>query len=99
MYKDNGNLGLFEADDLKIPEFKAELEKLEVDEISLPFQTQYGYHIVKLNSRNKKRKITLESDWEQISGMALNLKIDKEYKKWIEVLKKDIPIEIRADYN
>jgi peptidyl-prolyl cis-trans isomerase SurA len=99
VYKDNGNLGLFEADDLKIPEFKAELEKLEVDEISLPFQTQYGYHIVKLNNRNKKRKITLENDWEQISGMALNLKIDKEYKKWIEVLKKDIPIEIRADYN
>lgn len=99
VYKDNGKLGVFEADDLKIPEFKAELSKLEVGEISQPFQTQYGFHIVKLNSRNKKRKITLENDWEQISEMALNLKIDKEYKKWISFLKQDIPIEIRAKYN
>jgi hypothetical protein len=41
----------------------------------------------------------LENDWEKISGMALNIKIDKEYKKWIEILKNDIPIEIRANYN
>ena len=99
VYKDNGKLGLFEADDLKIPEFKSEIAKLKVGEISQPFQTQYGYHIVKLNNRNNKRKITLEDDWEQISGMALNIKIDKEYKKWIKILKQDIPIQIRANYN
>jgi peptidyl-prolyl cis-trans isomerase SurA len=99
VYKDNGKLGLFESDDLKIPEFKEEVSKLKIGEISHPFQTQYGYHIVKLNSRNEKRKVTLENDWERISEMALNIKVDKEYKKWIESLKKDIPIEIRASFN
>lgn len=99
VYKDGGNLGIFEVDDLKIPEFKNEIAKLAEGEISKPFQTQYGYHIVKLNSRNERRKITLESDWEKISEIALNYKIDKEYKKWIQFLKQDIPIEIRANYN
>jgi peptidyl-prolyl cis-trans isomerase SurA len=99
VYKDNGRLGLFEVDELKIPEFKKEIAKLSEGEISLPFQTQYGFHIVKLNKRNQQRKITLENDWEQISGLALNFKIDKEYKKWIENLKEDIPIEIRATFN
>jgi len=99
VYKDNGKLGLFEANDLKIPEFKTEIAKLKVGEISYPFETQYGYHIVKLNNRNEKRKITLDNDWEQISEMALNIKIDKEYKKWIIQLKQDIPIQMRANYN
>jgi len=99
VYKDNGKLGLFEANDLKIPEFKTEISKLKVGEISYPFETQYGYHIVKLNNRNEKRKITLDNDWEQISEMALNIKIDKEYKKWIIQLKQDIPIQMRANYN
>ena len=99
VYKDNGNLGLFEADDLKIPEFKIEVAKLKVGDISQPFQTKYGFHIVKLNKRNEKRELTLENDWERISEMALNIKIDKEYKKWITGLKKEIPIEIRANYN
>lgn len=98
-YKDKGKLGLFEATDLKIPEFKNEIAKLKIGEISMPFKTQYGYHIVLLNNRNEKRKLSLEDDWERISEMALNIKVDKEYKKWIAILKKDIPIEIRATFN
>lgn len=99
VYKDKGNLGLFEATNLKIPEFKIEVAKLKVGEISHPFQTKYGFHIVRLNKRNEKRQLTLENDWEKISEMALNIKIDKEYKKWIKELKKEIPIKIRANYN
>lgn len=99
VYKDKGRLGLFETKDLKIPEFKTEVANLKIDEISFPFQTKFGYHIVKLNNRNEQRKLTLENDWERISEMALNIKIDKEYKKWIVSLRTEIPIEIRANYN
>jgi peptidyl-prolyl cis-trans isomerase SurA len=99
VYKDKGRLGVFETKDLKIPEFKTEVSKLKVGEISHPFQTKFGYHIVLLNNRNEQRKLTLEKDWERISELALNIKIEKEYQKWIAGLKKEIPIEIRANYN
>ncbi len=99
VYKDNGNLGVFEIESLKIPEFVDIVANLQPGEISEPFRTSYGFHIVKLNSRKEKRKVTLQSDWERIQEMTLNLKIDKEYKKWISRLKEELPIEVSAQYN
>jgi len=98
VYKDNGNLGTFEMETLKIPEFKEVVAGLKPGDMSEPFRTSYGYHIVKLNNRIEKRKLNLENDWERIREMALNVKIDKEYKKWIDDLKTEVPIELRAAY-
>ncbi|HHJ52459.1 MAG TPA: parvulin peptidyl-prolyl isomerase, partial [Caldithrix abyssi] len=92
--KDLGHLGEFEVDKLALPQFKAVVQKLKVGEISMPFKTDYGYHIVKLNARKERRKLTLENDWQKIEEYALNHKMEMEYKKWIEELKKSVPIEI-----
>lgn len=97
--QDKGALGVFETKSLKIPEFINVVKNLKPGEISEPFRTSYGYHIVRLNERVDKRKIDLESDWERIQEMALNFKIEDEYQKWIANLKTEIPIEIRARYN
>ena len=60
----------------------------------MPFKTEFGYHIVKLNSRTDAREMSLTSDWERIQEMALNFKIENEYSRWIIKLKEDIPIQI-----
>jgi peptidyl-prolyl cis-trans isomerase SurA len=96
---DKGHLGRWEVDKLAIPEFKKVVTSMKVGEISQPFKTDYGYHIVKLNQYSEPRDVTLEKDWEQIKGMALNFKIEKEYKDWILAMKKDIPIEYKISFD
>jgi len=92
---DKGHLGTWEVDNLAIPQFKTIVTTMEVGEISEPFKTDYGYHIVRLNSHEKPRTLSLEKDWDKIQNLALNYKIDQEYKSWIAMLKDDIPIEYK----
>ena len=80
---------------MAIPEFKDIVTHMKVNDISEPFKTDFGYHIVRLNSREEPRALSLERDWDKIQTMALNYKIDREYKSWIAKLKEDIPIEYK----
>ncbi len=97
--EDKGNLGLWEVDNLAIAAFKQIVKDLQPGEISEPFKTEFGYHVLKLNSRQKARRLSLDNDWEQIQQLALNYKIEQEYLKWIESIKKDIPIEYKINLN
>ncbi len=92
--KDHGHLGVFEIDKLVIPAFKQVVDTLKIGEISEPFKTEFGYHIVRLDDRQDKRKMDLEHDWDRIEMYAKNYKIEKEYRKWIAELKEQVPIQI-----
>lgn len=93
--KDRGHLGIFEVSKLVVPEFRNQIEHLKIGEISQPFNTEFGYHIVKLENRQEKRSLTMENDWQKIQTMALNYKRDNEYGIWLQALRNEIPIEIR----
>ncbi len=92
--KDHGHLGVFELDKLQIPQFRTVLAKMKPGEVSEPFKTEYGYHIVRLNAFTPAHKLTLKDDWEEIQKYALNYKMQNEYQKWINELKKHIYIKI-----
>ncbi len=96
--KDNGHLGIFEVDQMVIPQFKTVVEKMKPGEISAPFKTDFGYHIVKLNDRQAARTFTLEKDWGRIEQMALNHKMETKYSEWIKELKKTVPIDIKKGF-
>ncbi len=51
--KNEGNLGWFSAFRMVYP-FENAAYKTKVGELSEPFRTQFGYHIVKVNKREKK---------------------------------------------
>jgi peptidyl-prolyl cis-trans isomerase SurA len=93
--QDKGHLGTFELDKMVVPQFKEAISKLSPGEISQPFKTDFGFHIVKLDKRSEKRSLNLENDWQKIEEFTLNYKMEQEYKKWLEELKKNVPIEIR----
>jgi parvulin-like peptidyl-prolyl isomerase len=97
--KDKGNLGDWETEKLAIPAFKEVIAKLSPGQISEPFKTEYGYHILKLNWRKEPRQLTLEDDWDQIQQIALNHKIEMEYAKWMEKLKQEIPVIYHVNFN
>ncbi len=95
--KDKGHLGTFEYDQLVVPQFKEVISTLKEGEISLPFKTDFGYHIVLLEKRKAARVISLSDDWQKIEEMARNFKMEKEYKKWISSLKERVPISIKIE--
>ncbi len=92
-----GHLGLFEVENLQEKEFKAAIASLKQGEVSEPFKTRFGWHILKLNSREDSRKITIEKDWEEIESWALNIKRQEEFDKWLEEIKKDIYVDVKIE--
>jgi len=94
--KDKGHLGRYRVGTFKIKEFEDVIKTLKPGEISLPFKTEFGLHIVRLNDRQKPRKLSLEKDWQQIEQWAIEKKREMLYRKWVEELKKEIPIEIKV---
>jgi peptidyl-prolyl cis-trans isomerase SurA len=97
--EDKGYLGVWEVEKLAIPAFKTVINTIEVGEISEPFKTEYGYHILQLRSHTSARELSLDDDWEQIQQIALNFKMEKEYTTWISEIKQQIPIEYKMDLN
>lgn len=90
-----GYLGWFALDEMP-SDFRTNLEELQQGDVSEPFKSQYGYHIVKLINRREARPITPEQDWELISQRALNSKREIAYLNWLEELKNRYYIEIKG---
>ncbi len=92
-----GHLGVFEIDQLRetAKEFVYALKDVPVGGYSEPVHTQYGFHVLKLNAREEPRELTLEKDWARIEKMALDYKMQKEFKKWLNELKENVYIEIK----
>ncbi len=94
---DQGHLGKFEEGGFQIKEFETAVKNLQPGEISEPFKTEFGFHIVRLNIRNEARTLTLEEDWEQIEQWTLQKKQETEFVKWLASLREEIPVEIKID--
>jgi peptidyl-prolyl cis-trans isomerase SurA len=92
-----GDLGWLPLEDLQITEFKTAIDTLEIGEISQPFKTQFGYHLVKMENRRGAHTYSLDEDWEEIRWQTLNRKRQTLLLKWIEELKKNTYIEIKND--
>ena len=92
-----GLLGWFEMDKFaqNAQEFRAVAETLKVGEVSAPFKTRYGYHILRMNARQEARPLSLEKDWDKIEAMALEAKRREKFKEWVDQLKKRIYIEVK----
>jgi peptidyl-prolyl cis-trans isomerase SurA len=76
------------------PEFEAQLAALEVDEISEPFRTQFGWHIVQLLGRRTHD----QSDEVRRQSVLVALresKLDEETELWLRRLRDEAYVEIR----
>ena len=92
-----GHLGTFEIDQLKdtAKEFVYAIKNVKAGGITEPVHTQYGYHILRVNSREGERELSLATDWEKIEMLTLEHKQQLEFQKWIDELEKDLYIEIK----
>ena len=89
-----GNLGDFGRGQM-VPEFDKAVFELEVGAVtSEPVQTQFGYHLIKLNSKSESSVIPYEEIEGQLKEMLLGEKRREAYERKINQLKILYPVEI-----
>lgn len=95
--KTSGKIGWLYLDNMpkETEEFKRIIPYLKINEISEPFKTNYGYHIVRLDGFKEKHKMTIENDRELIERYAKMRKSNTDFLQFVEQAKKDVFIEIK----
>jgi len=90
---DGGDLG-WQGPDTFVPEFQAICDTLEIDEISQPFQTSFGWHLIQLIDR--RLHDTTEEVERQRAVMAIrNSKLEEETELWARRLRDQAFVEYR----
>ncbi|MBS4025783.1 MAG: peptidylprolyl isomerase [Clostridia bacterium] len=88
-----GDLGQFSRGQM-VPEFEEAAFNMEVDSISNPVKTQFGYHIIKLVEKNESEEVTFEDVKADLERQVLTKKQEKTYMDKINHLKGKYPVEL-----
>ena len=91
---DGGDLG-WTSPDVYVPEFTKTLESLKEGEISEPFHTQFGWHIVQLLGR-RKYDDTKELQRKQAADQIRASKVDEDTEVWLHRLRDDAYVDIKS---
>ncbi|MDI6800653.1 MAG: peptidylprolyl isomerase [Thermodesulfovibrionales bacterium] len=90
--RSGGDLGFIKKSDMS-KEFLEVLSKMKNGEVSEPFLSEAGIHIIKLNS---KAEIKSEQDLrESVRMKLLEEKFNKQYRDWIKGLRERAYVEIK----
>ena len=90
-----GNLGWF-GQGAMVPAFENVVIKLKIDELSVSVQTQFGWHLIKLNDVRKTPVPTIEEVRKELITEIKKKKIDFEMSKIIDsadVIYSDLEID------
>ena len=78
-----------------VPEFDTAVFSMTVGEVTAePVKTQFGYHLIKLNSKSESSVMPYEEIAPQLTDMVLGEKRREAYEKKINQLKILYPVEL-----
>ncbi len=84
--KRGGKLGWFTVDKMVKP-FGDAVTSLAVGEISQPVQTNFGWHVIKLNDRRDKKLPTFEQEKDMLAAELSQKAVDEEIAKLTDAAK------------
>lgn len=87
-----GDLGYFRRGQMVKP-FEEAAFSLKPDETSEIVETQFGYHLIKVNDKKPAKKMTYTEVKDRLSENLKKQKQDSEANAYIETLRKDAKIE------
>ncbi|MEE7564366.1 peptidylprolyl isomerase SurA [Vibrio cholerae] len=91
----NGELG-YQTPDLYVPEFKHQIETLPVGQISEPFKTVHGWHIVEVLDRREVDR-TDSALKNKAYRILFNRKFNEEASAWLQELRASAFVEVLKD--
>ena len=85
-----GNLGVF-GRGMMVPEFEEAAFGLELEKVSEPVQTQFGYHLIKVDAKNEPKT----SEFADVKNQIIQKLIqENQEKKYLDLMK-----ELEAKYD
>ena len=85
-----GNLGVF-GRGMMVPEFEEAAFGLELEKVSEPVQTQFGYHLIKVDTKNEPKT----SEFNDVKNQIIQKLIqENQEKKYLDLMK-----ELEAKYD
>ncbi|MFJ7367398.1 peptidylprolyl isomerase [Peribacillus frigoritolerans] len=91
-----GSLGYFGKGDM-VEEFEDVAFDLDINKVSDPVKTEYGYHIIKVTGKKEAKKANLEDSKEVIKETLLSERLQEEYPVWLAEVKKDHEIKNKLE--
>ena len=88
-----GALGTFSARDM-VPEFSERLAEMKEGEVSEPFRTRYGWHIVKLDKVEKHDPPTYNESYEMLRNIYYQRNVEKMFQTWLKKKRSESKIDI-----
>lgn len=90
--KQGGSLGEFGHGQM-VPEFENACADMEEGTVSAPVQTQFGWHLIRLNSKKDGGTVSFDEAKEEIRGALLGQKQQAAYQSRINQLKILYPVD------
>ena len=92
--ENGGSLGEFGRGQM-VPEFDTKVFEMEVGEITeIPVKTQFGYHLIKLDSKSEAQEIPFAEIKDRLEELVLQEKQKKAYDSKINQLKILYPVDL-----
>jgi peptidyl-prolyl cis-trans isomerase SurA len=90
-----GDLGWSEAEKF-VPEFAQVMNSLAIDEVSKPFKTQFGWHVMQVQGR--RRQDMSEEARRNLAIRALHSRrFDEELQEWLREIRDEAFVEVRLE--
>ena len=90
---DNGDLGWVETG-IFVPEFEEMLNSLEINELSEPFQTRFGWHLAEVTD-SRSYDTTEEVKEQRCADQIRASKVEEEQELWLRRLRDEAFVENR----
>ena len=88
-----GKLGTFSARDM-VPEFSERLAMMKDGDVSEPFKTRYGWHIVFLEKAEKQAPPTYNDSYEMLRNIYYQRNVEKMFQSWLKKKRSESKIDI-----
>ena len=88
-----GSLGTFAARDM-VPEFSERLAEMKEGEVSEPFKTRYGWHIVKLDKVERHDPPTYNESYDMLKNIYFQRNVEKMFQTWLKKKRSESKIDI-----
>lgn len=92
---DGGNLG-WASPGMMVPEFEQVMNKIAIDAVSEPFQSQFGWHILQVQERRDYDN-TAELRRSRAREQLRQRRIEEDTQQWLRRLRDEAFVEVRGD--